>query len=782
MQKVLWFFVGFQIVTWTAAAQSVSGTVVDEKGEALPGSTILIVGTNTGGIADMNGKFSLKEIKAGTHQIKISTLGHLEQIQTVVIAKGKTTPLHIVMKTDATSLDEVTIEAKSEVTELREQTFAITAIDAEPLKIQNLDVNQILNTTTGVRIREEGGLGSNFDFSLNGFSGSQVKFFIDDIPMDYFGSSLSLNNIPVNLISKIEVYKGVVPVHLGSDALGGAVNVTTDRGIQNYLNASYSIGSFNTHRAAIVGRVTTDHGLVVKANGFFNYSDNNYTVTAEVVDTNSGKVTEQDVERFHDGYQSQTLQLEVGVENKPFADRLFVGVIVSSNEKEIQTGFNLTNVVGEANTTDKVLIPTLKYQKNDLMIEGLDLRFNATYKYGESMRIDTSSRKYNWLGEFSTKDVSVNSGEISWDKTLFRFDDNAFLASANISYEINDQQAISLNNNYSYYNRVGDDPIAMSSVPFKEPNTLEKNITGLAYSLNLLDNRLKTVTFGKLFYLNALTRTETDEDELVPITNSDLYKGFGIAATYFFTDGLQAKISYENTYRLPEVLELFGNGLQIYENPTLQPEKSQNYNISFLGRKRYGENEFLVEVGYLYRLPENLIRNHATGNESAYENLLAAKANIFEGGIKYNYKRILNIEVNGTYQKIVNDTEINPLTGGTNYLYEAQVPNMPILFGNAKVGVLFDQIGHETGKLGINWSTAFVEEFFLKWPINGDKETKADIPRQLSHNLSASYTWLNGKYNLSLSCTNLMNEKLYDNFLLQKPGRAYNLKLSYFLQ
>ena len=47
------------------------------------------------------------------------------------------------------------------------------------------------------------------------------------------------------------------------------------------------------------------------------------------------------------------------------------------------------------------------------------------------------------------------------------------------------------------------------------------------------------------------------------------------------------------------------------------------------------------------------------------------------------------------------------------------------------------------------------------------------VPRQFSHNLSLSYTLRGGRYNLSLECRNLTDEKLYDNFSLQKAGRAF---------
>src|SRR5690606_35793121 len=125
--------------------------------------------------------------------------------------------------------------------------------------------------------REQGGLGSNFNFSINGLSGKSVKYFIDGVPVEVMGSTMSLNNIPVNLSERIEVYKGVVPVHLGSDAMGGAINIITSQRQTNFLDASYSYGSFNTHRAALTGQYTHEKtGLIAKASAFFNYSDNNY--------------------------------------------------------------------------------------------------------------------------------------------------------------------------------------------------------------------------------------------------------------------------------------------------------------------------------------------------------------------------------------------------------------------------------------------------------------------------------------------------------------------------
>ena len=114
-----------------------------------------------------------------------------------------------------------------------------------------LDLSHALDRISGVRIRETGGVGSNSTFSLNGFSGRQVRFFIDGVPMENFGTSFQINNIPINLAERIEVYKGVVPISFGADALGGAVNIVTTKRAGRYIDASYSYGSFNTHKSYI---------------------------------------------------------------------------------------------------------------------------------------------------------------------------------------------------------------------------------------------------------------------------------------------------------------------------------------------------------------------------------------------------------------------------------------------------------------------------------------------------------------------------------------------------
>ena len=87
--------------------------------------------------------------------------------------------------------------------------------------------------------------------------------------------------IPVNYAERIEVYKGVVPVGFGTDALGGVINIITGKHRKGWsLDASYTYGSFNTHKSYVDFSYISEGGFSFEINALQNYSDNNYWVRA----------------------------------------------------------------------------------------------------------------------------------------------------------------------------------------------------------------------------------------------------------------------------------------------------------------------------------------------------------------------------------------------------------------------------------------------------------------------------------------------------------------------
>ena len=241
VQSLLLTFLVGSFQTLFAQQNQVHGVVIDSEKQPVAFCTILVKGTQQGTVANAFGEFTLMGVQAFPITIIVRALGYSEEELLVASAKAAT-KLNIQLAISDHQLSDVTITGKGIETRAKEQAFTVAAIDAKPLQAQNLEAKQLLSRMSGIRIRETGGLGSSNSFSLNGFTGKQVKFFLDGVSMDYFGNSLSISNIPVNMISSIEVYKGVVPIHLGADALGGAVNINTNNTGKNFLNASYSFG------------------------------------------------------------------------------------------------------------------------------------------------------------------------------------------------------------------------------------------------------------------------------------------------------------------------------------------------------------------------------------------------------------------------------------------------------------------------------------------------------------------------------------------------------------
>ncbi|MGO3285426.1 MAG: TonB-dependent receptor [Mesonia sp.] len=781
------FVANTSVATAQTQTSTIQGKITDTYGTPLLGTTILLKESNHGTVADVNGNYNIQVANNKIITLQFSYVGFKTVNRTVDLQNGEIKTINIQLEEDAAALDEVSIKSKSEIRIKREEAYAINVINAKELYNSGADINKVLDRTSGVRVRQNGGLGSDFTFSLNGFSGRQVKFFLDGIPIDNFGSSLTLNNYPVNLAKRIEIYKGVLPISLGSDALGGAVNIVT-RDDANYLDASYGFGALNTHRASVnLAYTNPKNGFTAKLISFYNYSDNNYKVKVRPIDLQTNqRLPEQEVERFHDDYESATAQVEIGVRDKPYADKLLLGFIASGNDKQIQTGVTMNQVFGARTSNSRALIPTLKYSKENLFANGLDVKFYGVYNNTRNRFIDTTRVRYNWLGE------NIPSTQAEFSRTQLENKDKELLTTTNVSYAIDENYGLSINYLFTDFKRTSSDVENPNSPTLQFPQSLTKNILGLAYQAKL--ERFTGTAFAKAYFLNAETFVsdfnasgETQFEKTN--SNTDNY-GFGAAASYFILPKLQAKTSYEHTYRLPQPTELLGDGLFTTRNSNLKPETSDNLNIGVKYEFNVVEvNTISVEANYLLRKSKDFIRLDQSVSQPVarqFVNLGDVVTNGFEIDVQYKYKSNLRAGLNLTYQSIIDKQEFlsSSNLGGTtqspNFNYGFKVPNIPYLYGNANVDYTFKKSENSKSQFNIGYSLNYVEEYFFT-PNQIGANNQDNIPMQLSHNLRAGYSLADGKFNISLALDNITNEDLFDNYLLQKPGRSFFLNLRYYI-
>ncbi|MDR7208192.1 TonB-dependent receptor [Flavobacterium piscis] len=759
---------------------NLNGIVLSDNSKPVEGVSVALKGTTYSALTDEKGEYEITA-EPGNYILLFSYVGFKpKQVKIILGQSDKTIPT-IFIEEDMAALDEVQVKGKSKVQRVKEQAYNITAVNLKKLYNSSADLNQVLNRTTGVRVRETGGMGSEFKFYLNGFTGDQVKFYMDGIPMDNYGSSFTLNNIPTTMAERIDVYKGVVPIELGGDAIGGAVNIVTNKTARRFIDASYSFGSFNTHKAALNTRFTTKNGIMTNLNAFVNYSDNNYKVDASIPDPFSGVFgPKQEVEHFHDQYKQATIMAEVGVRDKKYADYLLIGAAVSANRNEIQQGVTMINVVGDAFTDSKNFVPSLKYKKSNLFVKNLTATLAASYNIMQERVIDTSSARYDWSGNYVIKSYE-SGGEINVNKLLTVLDIKSLQSNANLKYDLNENNAFGLNYSYLGYKRTQYDEYD-EDVELIKPR-LDKNFLGFSYNLTALQKRLSYVAFAKMYNLKGEVMGDGDfygEREKINISFNDW--GYGTVAAYFIIpEELQIKASYEHAYRLPSAVELLGDGgSRIIPNPNLKPETSDNININISYNNFFDKHSFGIDGGFIYRNSKDWIQIGRGLTKVPYENFKKVEITGFEGVVRYGYKKWFTFDANVTYQQTLNkDDTLVPNTNQVNYFYNKQMGNTPILWGNSDLGFHFKNIKYTDDNFTVNLSGSYSDSYYLNPPSLGG-ENKREIPEQLYYSAAMSYSWQNGRYNAVLECNNITDENLYDYFNVQKPGRSFTLKLRYF--
>jgi outer membrane receptor protein involved in Fe transport len=759
----------------------INGIVKDAQGKPLEGINIFVKEINKVFFTNENGLFVVDNLIANEYALVFSGIGYATKTTKIKLSSKEKKSLTIFLSQETITIDEVIVKGKNKTNQIEASSLSVKSIKINKVKSTTTDVSQVLKGLSGIRIRETGGLGSTYSFSLNGLSDYRVRFFVDDIPVDYLGEAYKLNNLPVNIIDRVNIYKGVVPVNLGADALGGAVNIITSKSKNSYVDASYSFGSFNTNRFTLNSQYRDQKsGFTIRPKLIYNYSDNNYTMYNQEVFVD-GILQIRDVSRFHDGYSSITGSLEAGYTDVDWADELLVSHSVTSVKKDLQTDI-YGNPLGEVRSEEDGNITTLKYRKNNLLNKKIDLKLFAVYNTLTNKSIDSSSNRYNWLGEIK-RVANDNTAELNNQKTIFEYNQKTFIYRTNVKYDISENHAITLNYVGLNIKREGENRLGVSGdEPFKSPNTLDKNVIGVSYDSHYFDRKLnfnaslKYYDF-KIFTRNAKYLISNNTTVIEDIKTNENKLGYSFAARYFITPKLFVKTSFEKGYRLPEPMEIFGNGVSVDANPELKPEESENLNFSVHNTLNFNKNKLRTSVNFFRRDVLNFTQIIPSAKRSKYENIRDVLIYGFELDFKYNYNNRLFVDANFTRQYSLNNVKLND-RGDLNRAYKEQLPNTPFLFSNLAIAYdLFEN--PKKYKATVDFNLNYVKEFYLGYSFTATAFNKNTIPNQLTNDLGITISTINEKYSVSIQATNIFNQRVFDNFNIQKPGRAIFAKIRY---
>src|SRR5699024_11174123 len=132
---------------------------------------------------DWQGNFTI-DVPAGEYTVAVSKLGFESERRKVRIGDGEAHLNITLRKADYTQIEGVVVHGKTALQEVRETPYNVTALDARAFHNTTLDLAHLLNRSSGVKIRETGGMGSDYAINLNGFTGRHVKIFMDGVPME----------------------------------------------------------------------------------------------------------------------------------------------------------------------------------------------------------------------------------------------------------------------------------------------------------------------------------------------------------------------------------------------------------------------------------------------------------------------------------------------------------------------------------------------------------------------------------------------------------------------
>lgn len=266
-------------------------------------------------------------------------------------------------------------------------------------------------------------------------------------------------------------------------------------------------------------------------------------------------------------------------------------------------------------------------------------------------------------------------------------------------------------------------------------------------------------------------------DEVV--SSNKNYDGYGFAASYEIVPNITFLASAEKAIRLPDETEIFGNdGDNVVANSSIDPESSENYNLGFrFGNFSIKKHDFTISTNVFTRnikdrigLPIETSLN-VDDELIVYVNQGSGTSKGFDAQLNYSYNN--NFGLNFNISKF--DLKIE------NQGIEIDVPNTPFFTMNGGLRYSFKNLIQKKSRLNAFYNVYFTDEFsFLTAQGSNTVGNEFfEVPQQLSQDIGLSYAFPDNRFVVSFDVKNIFDEPVYDNLSVQKPGRAFYLKLNY---
>lgn len=682
---------------------------------------------------------------------------------------------------DVTKLDLLSVETESEAEQaaIAKQVETVSTIDAAELQNTSKSISKAINSASGVKVRKSGGMGSEGKINIRGMEGKNIKVLVNGVPVETQGN-LGLDDIPIDQIADIEVYKGYIPARFATDGAGGAINIVTKKRPANSIDASYSFSSFNTHKASVsashlIDSIVGAASLEIGVSGYFNHSDNDYEFTSPYMKSSTGKDTS--VVRDHDHYTSYNVQAFANLMNAWF-DKVSLSASFGAFDKEIQ---GIEYRIKETTSEGYNFGVSLGLDKKNFIAKNLNFGDYFSFGSAENKIIDTSRvHCRNW---FSCDVAKKNVGELTSMglprlRTVEIYDFNNLL---NFDYQYAKNQFVYLNTLLRYHKENPEDDIGSEKMGFNTaglPGEMFSVTTGISLENRFWNSRIQNLAGFKFHYLNAKISNMPTSLLIEPAVESNDYTDFSYDENLMFkiAKPLSVKVSYQHAVRLPSPEELFGDGLRVSAAINLKPEEADNFNfgisvdlqeLPLVTRLRFDGDVF-------YSYYKNRIHYMSSSQMSIpYFNMNPIRSWGYEGDVKLDVNEWILLGTNWTFQDLRN-IKYNARQGISK---DAIVPNIPRFFMNYLAEFHIGDLFSKEDFLKVWWSANYTDEYFYGWKISSRQSRK--IKASFTQDIGIEYSIWDNKLGWSFEVDNLADARSYDKFGESKPGRSFATKIRY---
>ena len=227
---------------------NISGLVTVKGSDGIiPYASVQILGRANGTMSNEEGRFEFKRLRAGKYNVKVACVGYKSLVKTVIVKPHSDDVVNFSLEEDAVMTDEIVVSANRNEVSRRDAPVVVNIMGAKLFEtVNSTDLAKSLSYQSGLRVENNCQNCGFPQVRINGLEGPYSQILINSRPVvSALSGVYGLEQIPVNMIDRVEVVRGGGSALFGANAVGGTINIITKDPVSNSFQVSSNFSNMN---------------------------------------------------------------------------------------------------------------------------------------------------------------------------------------------------------------------------------------------------------------------------------------------------------------------------------------------------------------------------------------------------------------------------------------------------------------------------------------------------------------------------------------------------------